>query len=159
MERRLRSLTTIANHWCDRCGRPAATIEPSQFSYTLMCGDAACLYGAAGSTVNTDGAMKRKELVMNMGKYASTSFVKYDDVKAGPQRKTIVAIGDGAFNKPLLTFDDGSKLGLNRTNVRTLMNAFGAESNDWLGKAVELYAGVLEYQGKQHDSVLINAAV
>jgi hypothetical protein len=58
----------------------------------------------------------------------------------------------------VLVFDDGTKLALNRTNVKTLIGAFGRDSDAWLGRDVELYGGQTHYQGKAFDSVLVRAA-
>ena len=47
---------------------------------------------------------------MDMSRYASSSFIKVDDLADGPERKVIAEIGEGRFEKPVATFDDGTKL-------------------------------------------------
>ena len=91
----------------------------------------------------------------DMSKYASSSFIKVDDLADGSERKVIAEIGEGRFEKPVATFDDGSKLSLNGTNVGTLIRAFGKNDQDWIGQRVELYAGTLRYNGNDNPAVLV----
>jgi hypothetical protein len=92
MERGLKSLATVSDHACDWCGRPAVTIEPSHFSFTLVCGNADCPYGAPGNAVNINSAVKESK-VTDMTKYAGSSiFIRYDDVRDAPAKKTIVKV-------------------------------------------------------------------
>ena len=71
----------------------------------------------------------------DMSKYASSSFIKVDDLVEGPEEQVIAEIAEGKFEKPVLTFDDGSKLSLNATNTRALIKAFGPNDKDWIGQA------------------------
>ena len=64
---------------------------------------------------------------MDMSRYASSGFIKVDDLTDGPEQKLITNIGEGRYEKPVATFEDGSKLSLNGTNVGTLIRAFGNE--------------------------------
>ena len=68
-----------------------------------------------------------------------------------------MAIGDGRYEKPVATFDDGRKLSLNGTNVRTLIGAFGPNDEDWIGQRIELYTGTLRYNGNDNPAVLVRA--
>jgi hypothetical protein len=95
---------------------------------------------------------------MDMSKYASMKFLKPEDFEDGPQRKTIVDIVEGRYDKPNATFHDGSKLSLNGTNVSTLIAAFGStEHSDWVGEEIELYVGMLKYNGVDNPAVLVRA--
>jgi hypothetical protein len=95
---------------------------------------------------------------MDMSRYASRKFLKVEDVAARPLRKTIAAIEEGKFDKPVVTFEDGTKLALNATNVSTLIEAFlSTEHSDWLGEQVELYAGTLRYNGEDNPAVLVRS--
>jgi hypothetical protein len=107
--------------------------------------------------IETEAEARRieMEMTMKMSKYAGSTFVKIDDLAAGPQRKTIESIEDGQFDKAVATFTDGSKLSLNTTNVRTLIRTFGDDSRACLGEAIELYLGTTRYQGADHTSVLV----
>ena len=94
---------------------------------------------------------------MDMSRYASSSFIKVDDLADGPERKVIAEIGEGRFEKPVATFDDGTKLSLNGTNVVALIRAFGKNDQDWIGQRIELYAGTLRYNGNDNPAVLVRA--
>src|SRR4051812_49192379 len=94
---------------------------------------------------------------MDMSKYASSSFIKFDDLAEGPEEKVIAEIGEGKYEKPVVTFTGGTKLSLNGTNVRTLITAFGPNDEDWIGQRIELFAGTVKFNGKDTDSVLVRA--
>ena len=94
---------------------------------------------------------------MDMSRYASSSFIKVDDLTDGPEQKLITDIEEGRYEKPVATFEDGSKLSLNGTNVNTLIRAFGKNDQDWIGQRIELYAGTLRYNGNDNPAVLVRA--
>jgi hypothetical protein len=54
-----------------------------------------------------------------------------------------------------LHLEDGDKLSLNATNVKTLARNYGRDSRDWVGRDVELYIGKVEWKGEEQDSVLV----
>jgi hypothetical protein len=92
---------------------------------------------------------------MDMSRYAGTSFLKFEDVAAGPRQEKITGVDLGKYDKPILEFESGDRLSLNATNSKTLVRAYGAESDDWIGMVVELFPGQTEFQGKPQDSVLV----
>jgi hypothetical protein len=93
---------------------------------------------------------------MNMTKYAGTTFIKVEDLAGRLLRKTVTDVEEGKFEKPVLTFQDGSKLSLHKTNVRALIRAFGDDSNDWTDRHIELYVGtVSDKNGEPMSSVLV----
>jgi hypothetical protein len=92
---------------------------------------------------------------LNMRKYAGESFLKVADVRDGPLLQQIGAVREGKFDKPVLVFETGDILSLNATNTKTLMRAFGSNSDGWIGKQIELYFGELEYQGRMQEGVLV----
>jgi hypothetical protein len=92
---------------------------------------------------------------MLMKKYAGDSFLKADDVRNGPRRARIVDVRIGKFDRPVLELEDGDKLTLNATNVKTLSRHFGDDSRDWHGCLIELYLGRISYNGEDTDSVLV----
>jgi hypothetical protein len=92
---------------------------------------------------------------MDMRKYSGAAFLKPDDVRAGPLRKVIAGIAEGKYGKPDLEFDDGTKLGVNSTRNRALINAYGGESDGWLKKEIELSLGEAEYQGEMQESIVV----
>ena len=94
---------------------------------------------------------------MDMSRYASSGFIKVDDLTDGPEQKLITNVEEGRYDKPVATFGDGSKLSLNGTNVGTLIRAFGNNDQDWIGQRIELYAGTLRYNGNDNPAVLVRA--
>lgn len=48
------------------------------------------------------------------------------------------------------------KLKLNKTNLSTLIEMFGPETDDWLGKQVGLVGAMTEFQGKRVQAIRIN---
>src|SRR5262245_21141198 len=98
---------------------------------------------------------RRQETTMDMRKYSGNTFIKVGDVRDGPRRVVIEDVAEGKYGKPDLHFDDGTKLSVNATNNRTLMLAYGDESEDWIGKEIELYLGELKYNGDMQEAVLV----
>jgi hypothetical protein len=93
---------------------------------------------------------------MDVSKFFGAVFLKVDDVKAsGPIVVKIVGIAEGQYEKPNLTFANGTMLSVNATNGRTLMRAYGSESNDWIGKEIELSIGKTQFQGEAQDSIMM----
>jgi hypothetical protein len=62
-------------------------------------------------------------------KYASTSFIKLEDVESGSITAMIVAVEeDTRYDKLNLILDSGRKFSCNKTNTTKLIRAFG---KDW----------------------------
>ena len=94
----------------------------------------------------------------SMRKYAGSSFIGLDDVLARPVRAVILeVIPEGNFDKPELLLDSGQRFSVNVTNVKALIAAFGEDHTDWLGKRIELFSGLIKYQGAERESVLVRA--
>lgn len=92
---------------------------------------------------------------MDMRKYGRRSaFIKADQVRGQPRNETIVFVKIGRFDRPDVTFESGKQLTLNATNVDVLVDAYG-DSDNWLGKQIELFLGAIEYQGSDHAAVLV----
>jgi hypothetical protein len=92
---------------------------------------------------------------MDMRKYSGETFIKVDDVRNGPIQVQIAVVKEGKYDKPNLVFETGEVLGLNSTNNRTLIRAYGPNSDGWIGKEIELYLGEIEYQGSMQPAVLV----
>jgi hypothetical protein len=92
---------------------------------------------------------------MDMQEFSGGGFVKVDDVKEGPIKEQIDAVKLGKWDKPNLVFESGSLLSVNATNNRILMRAYGRNSDDWVGKEIELYLGEIEFQGTPREAVLV----
>ena len=81
---------------------------------------------------------------MDMRKYSRRSaYIKVDDVRDQPRDETIVFVKEGKFGKPDITFESGKVFSINASNTETLINAYGADSDLWIGKQIELYLGTI----------------
>jgi hypothetical protein len=94
---------------------------------------------------------------MDMSKYAGGNFLKVADLQEqGPFRAKIIDVEIGEkFGKPNITLSEGSTLSINATNCGTLIRSYGADSDDWLNKEIELYVGETDYKGEMVPTILI----
>jgi hypothetical protein len=92
---------------------------------------------------------------MDMRKYSSEHFIKVDDVRNGPIEDQIAVVKDGQYDKPNIVLESGDVLSLNATNRKKLVRAYGTESDLWIGKMIRLFLGMIEYQGSDHEAVLV----
>jgi hypothetical protein len=98
---------------------------------------------------------KQKRSNMDMKQYSAKNYLKLDDLVDGPLVKTITSIEEGSYDKPEATFDDGSKLGLNKSSVLALSKVLGFDSADWIGVRVEILAGEVTHKGNIKPAVLV----
>ena len=92
---------------------------------------------------------------MDMRQFAGSSFITIETLRDGPREEDIASVEPGKYDKPVVTFESGDKLSLNKTNVNTLLKAYGPNDQDWIGCTVELYVGPLRYNGTIQDGVLV----
>lgn len=60
----------------------------------------------------------------------------------------------GSDHKPVVYFQGKEKgLVLNKTNAFTISDVYGAETEEWYGKAVILFATKTDFQGKRVDAI------
>jgi hypothetical protein len=65
---------------------------------------------------------------MDVSEWIGGTFLKPEDIGATPTALTIVDIAEGKWKKLDLTFNDGSKLSLNKTNGRASARAWAARA-------------------------------
>ena len=90
-------------------------------------------------------------------------YVKAGDLDAGPQTMAIrelaveeIGQGKDRQDKPVLHFHNRDKgLVLNVTNMRTIEDAYGTETDDWLGKSIELFSTKVPFKGDLVDGVRV----
>jgi hypothetical protein len=92
---------------------------------------------------------------MDMKKYGGERFLKVNDVRDGPIQGQIAVVKEGKWDKPNVVLESGDVLSLNGTNIKTLTRAYGAESDYWIGKQIELFLGVIQFQGSDREAVLV----
>src|SRR5262245_10464711 len=72
-------------------------------------------------------------------KYASKDIKPYN-VRDGPiQTRIVTVLEDERYDRLMLELETGSQFGLNEGNNNTLIKAWGAETDDWIGLELELY--------------------
>jgi hypothetical protein len=92
---------------------------------------------------------------MDMRKYSGAAFINVNDVRNGPLQMQIAAVREGQYGKPDLVFESGEVFSVNSTNNRILMRAYGAKSDDWVRKVIELALGTVKFQGESKDTVIV----
>ncbi len=62
--------------------------------------------------------------------------------------------GNDKETKPVLYFEKAQKgLVLNKTNAAVIADAYGDDTDNWTGKAVEIYPTVVDFKGKLVDGI------
>jgi hypothetical protein len=92
---------------------------------------------------------------MDMRKYAGEQYLKVDDVRHGSLLVQIAVVKPGKFDKPDVVFETGQILSLSVTNDKILVRAYGPDSDDWLGKEIELTLGQIEFEKKPQDAIIV----
>jgi hypothetical protein len=83
---------------------------------------------------------------MDARKYVGESFIKVKDVLDCDLHMQIAAVREGKYNKPDFVLETGDLLSCNATNVKTLMRVYGANTDGWVGKQIDLTLGTVEFQ-------------
>jgi hypothetical protein len=82
-----------------------------------------------------------EKVMVDARKFAS-KFVKPDDVRDSPiQTRIISVLEDDRYTRLLLELETGSQFALNDTNTSTLIKAWGHNTDDWIGCAIQLELG------------------
>jgi hypothetical protein len=155
---------------CVACGRHRGWLPKARADFIRkairMIGDpddAPLIYRDQSSTVvgadgeiNT-GAPRKRRSPMDMSKYSGGSaFLKVADIKANePIRVVISDVKLGEFGKPDLLFTDSTKLSVNATNNKILCQAYGTESDQWIGKEIDLVVGMVDFKNQPTETVLV----
>src|SRR5262245_55855453 len=92
---------------------------------------------------------------MDMRGYSAKHFLKLADVADGPIVKTIASIKEGDYGKPDVTFTDGTVLSLNKTAVLELSKAYGFESENWIGRSIEIAEGTVTHKGTEKPAIVV----
>ena len=89
-----------------------------------------------------EGKPEESEMGLDMRNYAS-KFIKPDQLREGPIQTRILAVfeGSGQYGRPMLELENGSQFSLNDGNLNTLINAFGHDSDGWIGQETILELG------------------
>ena len=81
-----------------------------------------------------------------------------DDVPATIDRLTNEEVGNEGDHRWVLYFREMEKgLVLNVTNIRTLEDAYGSESDEWMGNGITLFTMPVQYAGRTVQGVRLRA--
>jgi hypothetical protein len=145
---------SIADHVCDWCGRPAATIEPTNLAYTFVCKNDACFLALSRATASNSSAVTGLKMKTN-GVYPSKWLRSDDLVKPvtleieGARMETLKTPDGKSEDKLVVRFTGVQKaLVVNKTNLAALDEICGSETDDWPGKVVELFPTKTNMAGK-----------
>jgi hypothetical protein len=82
-----------------------------------------------------------KDAKMDMRGFAP-KYIKPDQVRDGPIQTRIVNVFESErYGRPVLELENGSQFTLNDGNTNTLIQAWGHESENWIGQEIELTLG------------------
>jgi hypothetical protein len=90
-------------------------------------------------------------------------FIKHDDLDGKPatytvHRITVEELGAERERKPVMYFEEISQgLGLNRTNWDTIEDLFGPDTDQWVGKRLQLYPAKTSFGGRRVDCIRVRA--
>lgn len=102
---------------------------------------------------------------MKVGKYVQGRFLKgTDDVFQ--ENDTVIWTVDHAAEETLLGEDklvlyfleEDRPVVLNKTNTRRMIEGFGDDTDDWIGKRVQLYTEPVDFNGKVTDAIRLKKA-
>ncbi len=90
-----------------------------------------------------------------------SNYIKASDLDGEPRALQIrtcvpeeLGQGNEKETKPVLYFQDRQKgLVLNKTNANVIADAYGDDTSNWEGKAVEVYPTQVEFKGKLVDGI------
>lgn len=89
-------------------------------------------------------------------KYISAADLQGKQAKVTIQKVTMEQLEE-ATEKPILYFKDRQKaMVLNRTNASTIAEAFGPDTDDWLGRDIVLGTAKVSFQGRLVDAVRVS---
>ncbi len=100
---------------------------------------------------------------MNTNDAFPSKYVSAGDLHGQPARLTIASVrkeeigqGDDKQVKPVIGFAGKDKgLACNRVNWKAIAKGYGDESDNWIGKTIELFPTTTEYKGEIVDCLRV----
>jgi hypothetical protein len=127
------------------------------------------VFGTPPAPIFLSGAVYRKATAMNRDELFPSKYIKAADLGGKPLVVTIKATTVEALNNPngggqqdklLLSFvNQPKRLVCNVTNFNSIADLHGEETDNWLGKRIELYPTKASVGGKSFDAVRVRAPV
>lgn len=100
--------------------------------------------------------MDASKFFQSKGTYLNALHVSAGDLDVTISEVAIETIGRDADQKLVTYFEELPRgLAINKTNYETLHDAFGPETDGWIGGKVILFAVETEFDGKKVDGIRI----
>jgi hypothetical protein len=97
--------------------------------------------------------------MVNINDEFPSKYLKAADLQGHAVKLTIRDVVTEQINtdrKLIMYFNNRDKgMVLNKTNARTIGDVFGEDTDDWLGKAVEVFAMKVDFQGRMVDGLRV----
>jgi hypothetical protein len=113
-------------------------------------------YSNKGTTV-----MKVSEIKASQRRYLQTATVKAQPIVATISNLEMETVGQGAEakTKPVLYLENEKPIVLNASNLETLSDAFGDDTDAWPGHKIKVRCVKTQFQGKTVDGLRVEPIV
>lgn len=69
-------------------------------------------------------------------------------------------IGQKRDSRPVIYFEEVQQgLVLNKTNMRVIADAYGLETDEWIGQQIVLYEKMVEFEGKEVPAIRVKLPI
>src|SRR5262249_5919057 len=115
--------------------------------------------------LNTNLNKELIEMGITLNSAFPSKYLKVADFTTKPTRLTIHSaqieeLGSEKERKPVLYVkEDNRVLPLNRTNFNTIVDAYGDDSDRWVGKPIEVFRSRTHFAGKMVDCIRVQGPV
>jgi hypothetical protein len=105
--------------------------------------------------------MKVSEIKASQRRYLQTATVKAQPIVATISSLEMETVGQGteAKTKPVLYLEGEKPMVLNASNLETLSDAFGDDTDNWPGHKIRVRCVKTQYQGKAVDGLRVEPIV
>jgi len=96
---------------------------------------------------------------------SNSNYLKASDIPAGVQAKVVIASCEMVEmdnngkkeNKIALNFQGKDKqLLLNKTNAGSISHVYGPDTDNWIGKEINMFSTKVDYAGQMVDAIRLN---
>ena len=98
---------------------------------------------------------------MKISQAFPSKYLRAADLEDKPHRVVMSAvrmedIASGEDHKPVLYFKNHQKgVVLNKTNSRTISQAYGDDTDNWAGKSIIIFSAMVDFRGDQVEAIRV----